>query len=92
MIYITYDISDTKLRTKFSKMLEKFGYRMQYSVFIIKNSDRLQRNILRIIDSKFKARFKKTDSVYLFKICDKCERRVIRYGFAKLEESEIIEL
>ena len=92
MIYITYDISDTKLRTKFSKMLEKFGYRLQFSVFIIKNSDRLQSNILRIIDHKFKSRFKKTDSVYLYKICDKCENRVVRYGFAKLAESKVIEL
>ena len=34
MIIISYDISDTKLRTKFSKFLMKSGgIRLQYSVY-----------------------------------------------------------
>ena len=43
MLIISYDISNDKLRTKFSKFLCKFGYRLQYSVFEIKNSKRILR-------------------------------------------------
>jgi len=32
MVIVSYDISDDKLRTKFSKYLSKFGHRLQYSV------------------------------------------------------------
>ncbi|WP_108977929.1 CRISPR-associated endonuclease Cas2 [Leptospira ryugenii] len=33
MLLISYDISDTKLRTKFAKYLKKYGERQQYSLF-----------------------------------------------------------
>ena len=36
MLIISYDISETKVRTKFSKFLQKFGRRIQLSVFEIK--------------------------------------------------------
>ena len=32
MLLISYDISNDKIRTKFSKFLSKFGFRLQYSV------------------------------------------------------------
>ena len=35
MVIISYDISDDKLRTKFSKYLSRFGHRLQYFVFEI---------------------------------------------------------
>lgn len=41
MIIVSYDISNDKRRTKFSKYLMKFGHRIQYSVFEIDNSDRI---------------------------------------------------
>ena len=44
MIIISYDISDNKKRTKFAKYLSKFGYRLQYSVFQIENSERILNN------------------------------------------------
>ncbi len=43
---ITYDISDTKLRNKLSKILEKYGERVQYSVFELELSEREFRNLL----------------------------------------------
>lgn len=46
MIVVSYDISDDKLRTKFSKYLSKFGHRLQYSVFEIDNSTRILNNIV----------------------------------------------
>ena len=45
MLLISYDISNDKVRTKFSKYLSKFGFRLQYSVFEITNSDTVLKNI-----------------------------------------------
>ena len=45
MLIVSYDISDDKLRNRFSKYLKKFGFRLQYSVFQVKNSKRVLDNI-----------------------------------------------
>lgn len=37
MVLVSYDISDNKLRTKFSKDLSKYGFRLQYFLFQITN-------------------------------------------------------
>ena len=42
----TTDISNDKLRTRFSKYLSRFGHRLQYSVFEIDNSPRIVDNIV----------------------------------------------
>ncbi len=88
MIIISYDISDDKLRTQFSKYLEKFGYRLQYSVFEIDNSERILNNILSEISNNYEKRFTQSDSVIIFKLSRQC--KVIRYGYAKNEESDIM--
>lgn len=88
MIIISYDISDDKLRTQFSKYLGKFGYRLQYSVFEIDNSERILNNILSEISNNYEKRFTQSDSVIIFKLSRQC--KVIRYGYAKNEESDIM--
>ena len=88
MVLVSYDISDDKLRTKFSKYLERFGHRIQYSVFEINNSNRLLSNIICDIENQFSKRFKESDSVYIFKLSANCE--IKRYGYAKHEENSII--
>ena len=45
MIVISYDISNDKLRTRFSKYLSRFGHRIQYSVFEIDNSESFLSNM-----------------------------------------------
>ena len=45
MLLISYDISNDKVRTKFAKYLSKFGFRLQYSVFEITNSETVLHNI-----------------------------------------------
>ena len=45
MILVSYDISNDKVRTKFAKFLSKFGFRLQYSVFEIHNSEAVLSNI-----------------------------------------------
>ena len=59
MIVVSYDISDDKLRTKFSKYLSKFGHRLQYSVFEIDNSTRILNNIVSDLKNKFEKISKK---------------------------------
>lgn len=88
MIVISYDISNDKLRTRFSKYLSRFGHRIQYSVFEIDNSGKLLNNIMNDIENRYSKSFKEEDSVYIFKLSASCE--VIRYGYAKHEEEDIL--
>lgn len=88
MIIITYDITDNKLRTNFSKFLQKYGRKLQYSVYEIKNSDRLLNIIETEIKYNFEKRFKQTDSVFIFRMSKTC--KITRYGFAKNEEEDLI--
>jgi len=81
MIIISYDISDNKLRTRFAKYLNKFGHRLQYSVFEIDNSPHIIDNISVDINNKFAKRFTQSDSVMIFRITD--SNNIIRYGYAK---------
>lgn len=88
MILVSYDISDDKLRTKFAKFLSKFGYRLQYSVFKIENSERLLGIVSNEIENHFAKKFTQSDSVYIFRLSSSCQ--VIKYGYSKNEDSDII--
>lgn len=88
MILISYDISDNKLRTKFSKYIMKYGHRIQYSVYEIDNGPKTLKNILAEIESNWIPRFSEADSVYIFKMSNACE--VIRCGYAKHEEEQLV--
>lgn len=87
MIIVSYDISDDKKRTKFSKYLSRFGHRIQYSVFEIDNSQRILDNIMADIENKFMKSFNQEDSIYIFNLSSSC--KVTRYGFAKNEERDL---
>lgn len=87
MILISYDISNDKLRTRFSKYLEKFGHRIQYSLFEIDNSPRVLSNISLDIKNKFEKKFKQSDSVYIFELSKTC--KITRFGYAKNEEGDL---
>lgn len=65
MILISYDIQDDKLRTKFSKYIKKYGYRLQYSVFEITNSKNVLKNIMCEISDMFEKKFGQGDSVMI---------------------------
>ena len=90
MLIVSYDISNTKLRTRFSKFLEKYGRRLQYSVFEIKNSDRILNIVLLEIEKKFAMKFDMTDSIFIFSLCEWCKKKVHRYWYAVHEEQELI--
>jgi len=92
MLIVSYDITSNKTREKFSKFLKQFGNKIQYSVYSIKNSDRILNNILAEIECTFKKRFKKTDSVLIFSTCLACDKKIIRFGSAVHEEKDIVYL
>lgn len=88
MIIVSYDISDDKLRTQFSKYLSKFGYRLQYSVFQIKHSDRMLSIIRQEIEGRFEKKFTQSDSVMILTLSKQCH--ITRYGYAKNEETDLL--
>ncbi|MBR0418039.1 MAG: CRISPR-associated endonuclease Cas2 [Erysipelotrichaceae bacterium] len=90
MILISYDIANDKLRRKFAKDLEKYGYRIQYSVWKIDNSERILNNIKNVIENTYKKKFGEEDSVYILRIAGSSE--AIRYGYAKHEDKEVIRI
>lgn len=90
MIIISYDFASNKTRARFSKFILKYGRRIQYSVFEIRNSERALRNILDEIELKYSKQFTGADSILIFQVCAGCKKKVLRYGYAKNEETEII--
>jgi CRISPR-associated protein Cas2 len=90
MLIVSYDFKDDKTRTNFSKFLKKYGWRMQYSVFVVQNSPRVLANILAEIDIRYKKLFKKTDSIVIFSMCLGCKRKIVRYGCAKHDIEDVV--
>ncbi|MGI5879936.1 MAG: CRISPR-associated endonuclease Cas2 [Syntrophomonadaceae bacterium] len=88
MVIISYDISDDKKRRKFSKFISKFGHRLQYSVYEIENSERILNNIIMEIQNRFELLFDQSDSVYIIRLNPNCQ--VLRFGYAKNDESDMI--
>lgn len=88
LILLSYDIQDDKLRTKFSKFIKKYGYRVQYSVFEITNSERMLNNIEKEIKCTFEKKFSQSDSIIIIRTSKNCE--ITKYGYAKNDDSDII--
>lgn len=88
MYLLTYDISDDKLRTRFSKFLSRYGRRVQNSVFEIKNSPRILSNISIEIQTRFERNFTQADSVLIYSVGDTdC---IAKFGYAKNEDSDLL--
>ena len=88
MLVVSYDISDDKVRTRFSKFLSKFGYRLQYSIFQIRNSGRILNNITSEIEGRFAKQFTQNDSIIIFILSKNC--KTMKFGYAKNDENDLI--
>ena len=86
MLLVSYDIANDKVRTKFAKFLSKFGFRLQYSVFEIHNSDTVLRNIQNEIENFYVKTFTEEDSVIIFNLSATCTKTC--YGYAKNEDTD----
>lgn len=90
MLIVTYDIHNDKLRTKFGKLLKKYGRRLQYSVFEIKNSQRILNLLVTEIENNFAPKFTWADSILVIPVSEALSEKVLRYGQPALEEEEIL--
>jgi len=90
MLIVAYDIHDTKLRTKFSKLLKKFWRMLQYSVYEIKNSERILKILKTEIELTFAPKFSWADSILIIPVSRANSEKMIRYGQPALEEKEIL--
>lgn len=88
MLIISYDISDDKLRNKFSKMLTKSGaIRLQYSVYEVNNTNRLLDNLMLKIEEQFSKNFEGCDSVIIF---DVATVKLKKYGNAIHRDVDVV--
>ena len=87
-LLVAYDIADDKLRTRFSKFLSKVGRRIQYSLFELKNSERILNLVSLEIKAKYANKFCQSDSVIIFKMSTSCEQ--MSFGYAKNDETDLI--
>ncbi len=88
MIIISYDIKDTKLRTKFSKFLMKSGgIRLQFSVYEFNNTNRLLDVIKERIKSDFSEKFTPDDSVMILTATN---ANVEKYGNAIHRDQDLL--
>ena len=88
MILVAYDIADDKLRIKFANFLSKHGYRLQYSIFQIKNSKRILSLVSSEIENRFEKEFSDTDSIMIFNLSENC--KITKYGYAKSDDNTLI--
>ncbi len=68
---ITYDISNNKRRTKLSELLDKYGTRVNYSVYECELTQRKLDKLLVEVELK-KLVDKKYDSFRFYHICKNC--------------------
>lgn len=88
MLLISYDIKNSKIRTKFSRMLQKNGaIRLQFSVYEVSNSTRLLDNIKLKIEQEFSSLFNFDDSVVIFKVNN---GDIVKYGNAIHRDKPIV--
>ena len=87
MLLISYDISNDKVRTKFAKYLSKFGFRLQYSVFEITNSETVLHTIETEIQNVYMKTFTEEDSVIIFNLSATCSKTC--YGYAQNEDTDV---
>lgn len=89
MLVISYDISNTKLRTRFAKMLTKNGaVCLQYSVYEVNNTVREIENLMIKIE-QFSKKITGADSVIIF---DVSNVKLKKYGNAIHRDADIVYL
>lgn len=89
MLIVSYDFSDDKVRTRFAKFLQKFGIRLQFSVFEIENSQRILDLVLCEIETIYAPQFSNADSILIFNVLT---QNVTKYGYAIHRDKSLVML
>ena len=83
---VSYDITETKRRTRLRKNLLRFGNAVQFSVFecdlVPRELERMKKTIAAIID-------RREDNVRIYPMCGKCANFAEIFGGKPLEKNEI---
>ena len=90
MLLISYDIASDKTRTKFAKFIKKYGRRIQYSVYEIRNSERVLDIIKAEIEHGFEPLFSPADTVLIVPISPADEKKIIKYGWGANEDLDFV--
>lgn len=90
MLILSYDFSNDRTRAKFSRFIHRFGRKIQYSVYEVRNSPRVLQNIKNEIELKYRKHFTGADSVVIFQLCEGDKKKVARYGYAENEERDVV--
>ena len=90
MYIVSYDFESNRRRSRFSNFLKKFGRRIQYSIFEIRNSPRVLKNILTEVEMEYEPHFTNSDSIIIMHVCETCKGKVKRYGYAANEEESVV--
>lgn len=87
MIIVSYDITDDKMRTNFSKMLKSNGaIRLQFSVYEIRNTKRVMDNLVTKIEA-YSKHFTQDDSIVIFEVSSD---KLTKYGNAIHRDKPIV--
>lgn len=87
MVIVSYDISDDKMCTNFSKMLKKHGaIRLQLSVYEVVNTKRIMDNLVAKIEA-YSKHFTFDDSVIIF---DVNSDKLTKYGNAIHRDQSVV--
>ena len=85
LIIVSYDIVETKMRTKLAKALLNYGKRVQYSVFECEleaaKIEEMKQRILEFVDLE-------QDSLRIYRLCQTCNRQIESFGVKKGWEDE----
>lgn len=88
MYLVVYDIQSDKLRTQFAKFLERYGIRIQYSVFSVVNSPRILANIKVEIANHFEKRFSQGDSILVYQVPD--DACIAKFGYPIDDDTDLV--
>jgi CRISPR-associated protein Cas2 len=87
MILICYDIRNNRNRLKLSKYLEKYGRRLQFSIFEIDQHYSILNEIKANIKLEFAPRLRNNDSILIVPMMASMEHKIIRHG-AKIQKEK----
>lgn len=85
---ITYDISDNKLRNKLCRILEKYGERVQYSVFEFELSDQEFKNLLSELKVNGFLKENKKAKIFIYKLKPHLVPQIKRIGNKPILDSK----
>ncbi len=77
LVIVSYDIVETKKRTKLAKKLLNYGIRVQYSVFECQldaeKIEKMKKEVLKFVNLE-------KDSLRIYELCQRCAIRIQSFG------------